>query len=115
MLIVKVTELKPDQILSDDIKHEGQILLRKGAKLTASIIKTLISRGVEKVSIVEPKRKIGCNPNLSIPPAIAEKAHAMVDKRFIHNHTNAQHPMIINTKEFCYWLTIDHMLQRGEI
>ena len=115
MPVVKVSELQPDQVVANDVMNQGQLLLKKGVKLTAGIIKTLASRGVDKVFIADPNQVTSSGGAVAALPAFAKKAHQMVDDRFRLSASVAHHPVLIKTKEFCYRLTVDRMIKRGEV
>lgn len=115
MPVVKVSELQPDQVVGNDVMNQGQLLLKKGVKLTAGLIKTLASRGVDKVYIVDPTQTTSSGTNVVALPAFAQKAHQIVDKRFCLSASLAQHPVVMATKEYCYRLVIDQMIKRGDV
>ena len=81
-----LTEVKPGMILSDELlDQQGQILLPKGAVLTARTIALLPKHGIEMLAVLRADGQAGC---------AAQPDPAVVEQRLDHlfrKHDPDQH------------------------
>jgi len=67
-----LSEVKPGMILSDELlDHQGQVLLPKGARLTAKIIGLLPGHGIEMLAVLRAPGDI--DPGQAVDDSVVER------------------------------------------
>jgi len=114
MPIVKTADLHSDLILGVDVLCDGQMLLKKGLKLTAGHIKILEHREVESVYVLGPGETSASLNDPNKEPLFIKKARAQLDRHFRHNAA-VSHPAMKRIKECAFRMIVDGMIKRGEV
>ncbi len=93
---VKIDDVQPESVTGKDIlSPKGQVILRKGVKLTSSVLEQLKRRGISHVLIETEEDEAPCDPKAL--EEIKRKADMLIERKF--HWTSPDNRLMMGLKE----------------